>query len=190
MRWGSALIRLRRCTRQPGHGIGLEGALAKMHKPAPPWDSRTAQSLPGDHLGVVRSAPRARLALMIVSLLSCAPKASWKPTQLQPESFHEGKWPARATVVLVTGESLLVEKPVLSRDSLIWVRPHGSRQTGVSVDRRSDGDSNERYAVPTSAIKAILIKQEPSLGAGRVIFVLVWTTAAVMGVLLLRHGIP
>ena len=136
------------------------------------------------------SPRRIPFALMVVWSLSCAPQASWRPTQSQPESFHEGKWPARATVVLVTGESLLVEKPVLSHDSLIWVWPHGSRRTGFSVDRRSDADSNERYAVPTSAVKAILVEQDPSLGAGHVIFILVWTTAAVVGVLLIRQGIP
>ena len=130
------------------------------------------------------------VVLVIVSSLSCAPKARWQPTQMRPERFQEGKSPARATVVLVTGESLLVEKPVLSHDSLLWAWPHGSRRNSVPAHRRSDGDSTGRYAVPTSEINAILVEQEPALGAAGAIFVLVWTAAAVLGVFLLPRGIP
>ena len=130
------------------------------------------------------------VVLVIVSSLSCAPKARWQPTQMRPERFQERKSPARATVVLVTGESLLVEKPVLSHDSLLGAWPHGSRRNSVPAHRRSDGDSTGRYAVPTSEISAILVDQEPAPGAGGVIFVLVWTAAAVMGVFLFPLGIP
>ena len=126
---------------------------------------------------------------MVAWSLSCAPPASWKPTQLQRESFQGGVSPARATLVLVTGESLLVEKPVVSHDSLICVWPHGSRRRGLSLDRPDDGDSTERHSVATSHVKAIVVEREPAPGAGGVIFVLGWTAAVVMGVLLIRQGI-
>jgi hypothetical protein len=148
--------------------LSFFSALTKNHKPGLTWS---------------RELARGRLALMIASSLSCAPEANWTPTELQPERFQQGRSPSRATVVLLTGESLLVQKPVLSHDSLTWVWPYGSH-------RRSAIDSTERCVVPTSEIKAILVENEPPLGAGGVIFVLVWTAAGVMGVFLIRQGIP
>jgi hypothetical protein len=132
-----------------------------------------------------------RLGLAAIFVIGCSPPATWRKVEVQPAKLGLRDSPACAEIILATGESLLVESPMISHDTLRWRWP---TQMPVDTNRIADlvpGDSAGRYAIPLTQVKAVLVQYDGGLGAGGVVMAVVWTIAASVAVLFFAHpGTP